>query len=259
MTKKLYSLLFLALPMMTGCETTAGEQELLCNPGDFIFCRCEDGSAGTKQCSDDGLSTTECGNCQAAPGSGGGTGPYTGTGTGSGTYTGTGTGTDTSTGTGGLPEEHIPGAAAFLAPCTAPADCESGMCQFGYCTKECGKVSDCTFPTSECAEAGGVKVCMPACKKAEDCADYGGSSQCGFASASDNWKVTVCANWGPEHRLMPADTDCTPFDHTACNLGYSGRQAVCSEEGKCTVGCFYNSDCMGGSTCSTQGTLGTCN
>jgi len=254
MNRKLISFLLLVAPMVGGCEDAAGESELLCNSGDFIFCRCEDGSAGTKQCAADGMSTTECANCQAAPG-----GSYgDDTGGGYDTYTDTGAGTDTSTGTA-VADEHVPGATEFMAPCSVPEDCASGMCEFGYCTRACTKVSECDFPASECAKGGGKQLCMPHCTGAKACTQYGASSQCGFSNAVDNWKVTVCSNWGGEHRLMPAETECTPLDHAACNLGYAGRQSVCSSEGKCVAGCFYNSDCLGESTCSAQGTLGTCN
>jgi hypothetical protein len=84
-------------------------------------------------------------------------------------------------------------------------------------------------------------------------------SACGFANAVDNWGVTVCASWGAEQRLPPIGSDCDPFDHPSCNLGYPGRARVCSERGLCEAGCFAPGDCPGGGACSSDGaTMGSC-
>ena len=58
--------------------------------------------------------------------------------------------------------------------------------------------------------------------------------------------------------LMPAGTDCLPFDHPACNLGYQQMQSVCTEQGVCASGCFVNNDCPQGATCNGGGSLGSC-
>ncbi len=67
-----------------GCTTTSASEPTSCEPGENIFCRCDNGEAGTKQCGDDGESFGACGPCDPLPysissGSGGtgGAGPST--------------------------------------------------------------------------------------------------------------------------------------------------------------------------------------
>lgn len=95
---------------------------------------------------------------------------------------------------------------------------------------------------------------MPTCTTASDCEVYAAPpSLCGFAPAIDNWTVTVCANWGDVHDLVPNGTDCPPLDHEACNLGYTGRARVCTERGVCADGCFKESDCGADESCTSPG------
>lgn len=66
-----------------GCTTTSGLEPTSCEPGDNVFCRCDNGEAGTKQCQEDGETFAACGPCDPLPyslssGSGaGGGGPST--------------------------------------------------------------------------------------------------------------------------------------------------------------------------------------
>lgn len=209
----------------------------LCEPLQKIFCRCPGGDPGEKTCNSNGDAFGACEGCDPRPdveGSGGGAGVG-----------------------GGVPN---PDALPFLRPCTDDVDCQSDVCEFGYCTHPCAKVSDCEYPISECVSHGGVTVCMPACKTAVDCEVYGAPpSMCGYAPAIDNWGVTVCSNWGADHELAPVDSDCAPLDHEQCNLGYPHRERVCTPEGVCKAGCFSVSDCPNGEKCDSDGaTLGSC-
>ncbi len=152
------------------------------------------------------------------------------------------------------------GVEPLLATCDQDGDCQSGMCRFRACTKPCSWVSDCPYPSSECVVyEPDLTICMPTCQTAVDCASYQAPpSMCGFTKAIDNWDVIVCADWGSAHQLMPIGSDCLPFDHPACNLGYQERELVCSAQGVCAVGCYVNVDCPAGQICSGGGSLGTC-
>ncbi|MEM1031234.1 MAG: hypothetical protein AAGN82_12865 [Myxococcota bacterium] len=238
----------------------------LCQPGDNIFCRCPGGDPGTKPCNADGQSFGACEPCLARPSSGPGAqttsaGPGATTATGSGGFGAGGPSTTTSAttgggGAGGGGSRDV----ALLQTCATDGDCISGLCRFNYCTIRCTKVSDCPFPQSECIAFDAANtVCMPTCDQASDCTAYTAPpSRCGFTQAIDNWDVTVCAEWADQHQLKPPGVDCLPFDHTACNLGYLGRETICTEQGVCANGCYTSPDCPSGTSCSAQGTLGTC-
>ena len=235
-----------------GSEETPPDK--LCDPGENIFCRCPGGDPGTKECLETGNAFGECSPCEERPTSGPGAqssssgGPSSSSGAGAGDAGGMAQG-------GGGPT----GDAALLAPCQVDGDCQSGRCDHSYCTKACAVVSDCPYPQSECVPFGDDAICMPTCTTAVDCSPFGApQSQCGFTQAIDNWDVTVCADWGDAHQLMPVNTDCLPFDHTACNLGYPHSELVCTEQGICANGCYINNDCPSGEACSGGSTLGTC-
>lgn len=231
----------IALAAACGADTEAAPAESLCSPGENIFCRCPGGVAGTKVCNDDGESFSECEFCQERDDSSGASGLGGGPGAGPGAGGG-GTGLE------------------LLRPCFSGEECQSGLCENNYCTIECGRVSDCEYPISECVPWGGGAVCMPSCKTASDCEVYGAPpSLCGFSPAIDNWTVTVCANWADGHELLPTGTECPPLDHEACNLGYANREVVCGPEGVCAGGCFKEGDCPDGTSCSSPGDeLGEC-
>jgi hypothetical protein len=225
-----------------GCssEPPPAPVEGLCTPGENIFCRCPGGDAGTKRCNDAGDGFNECEPCRPRDGVGGGSdvGPSA-----------------SSSGAGGGESGR-----ELLRPCLEGSECLSGTCENNYCTIECEKVSDCPFPVSECVPWAGGTICMPVCTTATDCELYGAPpSVCGYSPAIDNWSVTVCANWGGDHDLLPAGTDCPPLDHETCNLGYLGRANVCTPEGVCDEGCFSEGDCGADEDCSSQGDdLGEC-
>jgi hypothetical protein len=227
------------------------EQLVCCSPGDNIFCRCPGGAPGTKLCNAAGDGFDECGPCEARET----TGPGAQTSTGSGGNGSGGNATGGNSGSGG----GVTGDKPLFAKCETGADCMSGTCQDRYCTKSCATVSECPYPQSECVTRNGESTCMPTCTTATDCSSFDAPpSACGYAIAIDNWDVTVCGDWADAHELMPIDTDCLPFDHPACNLGYQGRERVCSELGVCKVGCYTNADCGQSRVCSSQGTLGSC-
>jgi hypothetical protein len=216
----------------------------LCSPGDEIFCRCRGGDPGTKPCAEDGNSFGECLPCEGRETTGEG-------------------GESTSSNQGGFgpgPGGGTPGDKPLFAQCMDDQECESSTCRNNYCTKNCEQPSDC-LPKAECVETeSDGTICLAVCETAADCEPYEAPpSMCGFATAVDTWWVTVCANWGGAHQVMPVDTDCAPaFDHEACNLGYPHKEIVCAATGVCTKGCFTNDDCAEGISCSTQGALGNC-
>lgn len=245
-----------ALWLGYGCAGEGGDvPEFLCNPGENIFCRCPGGDPGTKECLDSGQDFGECEPCDPRPT----TGPAQQSSSSSGGFGGAGLGGPGPGGAGGT-GGGVVGDEPLLAPCTGNAQCQSGLCVFNYCTIPCEVVSECPYPQSECVPFdASTTVCMPTCSTALDCAPFTAPpSRCGFAQAVDNWDVTVCAEWGAAHQLMPAGTDCLPFDHPACNLGYQQMQAVCTEQGVCATGCFVNNDCPQGTACNGGGSLGSC-
>jgi hypothetical protein len=237
-----------------GCDGDELPADQLCQAGENIFCRCPGGAPGTKACLESGDAFDTCGPCEERPSSGpgqqgaGGYGLGPGSG-GEGGLGGEGGGSGGGSGTG-----------ALLTPCEADDECESGMCRFHFCTQACEQVSECPYPASECVRFDADDtICMPTCSTAVDCVLYTAPpSRCGYTKAVDNWDVTVCADWGDAHALMPPGSDCLPFDHAACNLGYQHMEAVCTEQGVCAEGCYVPADCPEGSTCSTQGALGNC-
>lgn len=237
--RRLPALAAAALFAMFGYAACGGlSEDAICQPGTTIFCRCPGGDPGEKACSDDGLTFGECGGCKDRPDLGGGD-----------------VGGGSGVGGGGNPD-----GAPLYRPCSDGLECESGLCRYGYCTHACQKVSDCEYGVAECVPFGGVAVCMPHCDTVLDCEPYGTPpSMCGYAAAIDNWGVTVCAHWGAEQELVPNESDCTPFEHADCNLGYAHRQKVCSQEGLCKSGCFSDLDCPSGESCDSDATaVGGC-
>jgi hypothetical protein len=210
-----------------------------CDPGENIFCRCPGGEAGTKTCKIDGHTFEACvtrdGPCpeiSAATSSSSSAGGTGGGGSGGGTL-------------GGLYD-----------PCAADADCASGICPMGYCTKDCAKYDECDLGVGECVAFMGALRCMPVCVVTSDCEDaYGKPSACGYANAADGFPVTTCADWEASLEVPPEGTECA--DDLECNLGNQGVQAVCSFDA-CTKGCYTQADCPPNTTCSSTGALGSC-
>ncbi|MSP25387.1 MAG: hypothetical protein EXR75_09530 [Myxococcales bacterium] len=250
-------------------------QLTLCVPGENIFCRCDGGEPGTKECLSEGESFGTCGPCEPRENSGpgaqasgagattSGAGGMTNSSASGGVTTSGGASTSsTSSGAGGT---MTPGATALLGACKNDGDCQSLKCRQGFCTKTCAKVAECPWPASECVPPASLPMpegplCMPSCNTAASCAPYGAPpSQCGYVKAIDSWGVTVCGTFGTAHALLPLGSDCLPFDHPACNLGYPGKERVCSAAGVCAAGCFSAQDCPKGKTCSTPGNvIGNC-
>jgi hypothetical protein len=160
-----------------------GEDEAttkLCTAGQEIFCRCPDDSPGTRTCSGDGKSVSECGPCDGSE----------------------------DFGDEDLdddfddppPDEEDPGSSGepggpgdgrpLFAVCTEPTDCESGMCELGYCTRACDKPSECSYPEGECVSDGQEGRCLAACKTDDTCSTFG--LACDDAVAIDGWHVNVC-------------------------------------------------------------------
>ena len=70
---------------LAGCSTSSSTEPTTCEPGENIFCRCDNGEAGTKLCQADGEAFGACGPCDPLPyaissgsgGAGGDPGPTT--------------------------------------------------------------------------------------------------------------------------------------------------------------------------------------
>jgi hypothetical protein len=54
------ALLFIPLWTINACGDETEPKDPVCNAGDFVFCRCENGLEGTKKCHDDGMGFDEC-------------------------------------------------------------------------------------------------------------------------------------------------------------------------------------------------------
>ena len=235
-----------------GCaDASDSDPEDLCFPGENIFCRCPGGDPGTKPCLANGKSFGDCEPCEPRDS----TGPGQQSSSSSSSGAGGDGGNQGVGGFGGGPTGNSP----LLAACGDNAECQTGACVDSFCTMMCTTVSECPYPSSECVPYKGSNICMPTCQTAVDCTPFNAPvSACGFTKAIDNWDVTVCADWGEAHQIMPPGTDCLPFDHAACNLGYQQLQSVCTEQGVCAKGCFVNADCPMGTTCNGGGSLGNC-
>jgi hypothetical protein len=233
-----------ALALAWGCaaQLAPNSREPLCDPGENIFCRCDGGEAGVKKCADDGRSFSACDHCEPRPST-----------TTTSASSSMAMSSSSSGGAGGAP-----GTSALSAPCQEDSECASASCLNGYCTHGCGQIADCPFPAAECVTFDGFSICMPACASASDCTKYGAPpSLCGYTKAIDDWGVTVCADWGSEHALVPPGSDCAPPEHEDCNLGYPHEEHVCTTQGVCAIGCYASVDCPADKTC-TSGNPGSC-
>lgn len=209
----------------SGTTGAGGGPSDVCEPGETVFCTC-DAQTGIKTCIHDGGGFGEC-VCDA-PSSGAG-------------------------GTGGAATGNLP----LYSPCSSPTDCDSGVCEMGYCTKSCTTIFDCTFDIAECVSISGNSFCRPLCGQQVDCAPYQLPSECGYTSAVDQFPVTVCADWFNTLQLPPVDFTCTA--DTNCHLGHTNMERVCdANDSTCEIGCHFDSDCPVGETCSGLSEPGVC-
>lgn len=251
-----FALAFSALSVLVPA-CSGGDDEpsaTLCSPGENIFCRCRGGDAGTKECASDGQSFKECvtayGPCTEIPETTSTTADTTAATT-SDAATTSATSTSSS-GTGGGPPNY----AAYLEPCYADSDCESGSCPMGYCTHECESYQDCiegdTYGDCVLFVLSGdfFQLCVPYCNGGQaDCDIYGPPSKCDTALAVDGVPFDICADW-PDY-----GADCS--DDFDCSLGTDATARVCTF-GVCAEGCYVSTDCPPGESCSSSGALGQC-
>ncbi|MEM1030161.1 MAG: hypothetical protein AAGN82_07420 [Myxococcota bacterium] len=212
-----------------GPSGTTGAGTEVCTPGEQVFCTC-DGQTGLRVCADDGQSFEDC-VCDA---------PTTGSG-GSSSSSGTGGG-------GGLP---------LYSPCSSPNDCQSGVCEMGYCSQSCTTIFDCAFGVAECVRIDGSSFCRPICLEQLDCSPYQAPSECGYTAAVDDVPVTVCADWFNTLALPPINYFCTA--DVDCSLGHPRTERACNvNQNSCAVGCGQDLDCPIGEFCAFFGVPGTC-
>lgn len=216
------------LAALASACTTVPTPQTLCAPGENIFCRCRGGDAGTKQCKGDGMSFEECvsddGRCDEASGE-----PLGGDSTGK----------------------------LLFEPCEDDAECSTGLCAMGFCTRDCATYTECSDPAAEvygdCVAL--LQLCVPYCETQTDCGLYGEPSGCGYTVATDAYAVVVCADWldGPP---LPLDGFLCATDDE-CHLGVEGAERVCQFD-QCMTGCHAPADCSAGGSCLTSTQPGTC-
>lgn len=274
--------------LFVGCNEPV---EQLCTPGDEIFCKCRGGDAGTKTCQADGNSFAECvtneGSCPeisettstepvllcipneevpcACDGSGD---PGLKTCSSDGMAWGDCT---TSAGSCGT---STTGDKLLYATCASGNECQTGVCDGGYCTRSCEEFTVCNDAANDIygdcvAFDGGAKTqCAPYCIAQSDCAGFGAESQCGGAAALDdptNIVFAVCANWGEDISGMPYGTPCEistegitsvyyidAILEMECRIGLDGVQNVCLFS-ECTKACEVDLDCPNLDCSSTSG------
>jgi hypothetical protein len=144
----------------------------------------------------------------------------------------------------------------------------------GFCTQDCASWRECVVgdTNGECVRLNDntVQWCVPYCAGQTDCAAFGADSLCGYAASLDGQGIKgapgypVCANWGADLALPPDSTECpqapwTVDDDDVCHLGLAGAERVCAF-GQCTDGCHVDDDCPDAQpSCSSSGSLGSCN
>jgi hypothetical protein len=219
-----------------GASNCLEDESLLCCAGDNIFCKCQDGSEGTKTCSEDGKSFGQCftsdGACREIPET-------------------TSTTDPTSSSTGGAGGGGS-GSKILLEPCADASECRSGQCENGYCTRPCESYMDCSEPPAngDCAEIGGEKLCVSYCNSINDCTVYGPDSKCSGVQAFDDpmFCFGACADW-PTAKAVPDGCPC--MEDSNCHLGLNAQQLICIFQ-VCSEGCAEMADCPNGKMCSGE-------
>jgi hypothetical protein len=248
-----------------GSDETGGS---FCEPAAFVFCRCSNGDAGSKECNSDG---TEFGQCMSQDGGECPERDDDAASSGDPTSSGDPSSSSSSSGAGGAT-----GDGELYAACESADQCQSGDCHpDGYCTQQCANYQECKWPNGDCpgsmAPPALVQTCVPTCgvfkeetKMFEPDPDACGDLYCGYTTAADNFGILVCGSrgsWADGVPLPPDGSECDSdtWGNDQCSLGYSGAEAVCTGFGVCAVGCYENGDCPQGETCSqSNGTLGSC-
>lgn len=164
-------------------------------------------------------------------------------------------GGDTTSGTGGNASGGssaqggaggtAPGGLDLYEPCSNDGECDSGICDMGYCTIACVDFQDCGFTVGECIDVEGTLLCHPSCEQQSSCAAFGLQSLCAAQLATDATPVAVCGDWGAI-TLFDVGTVC--IDDIDCHLGHDGQQRICDGFG-CIVGCRDATDCVAPATC----------
>jgi hypothetical protein len=205
-------------------ETTSStSSSSLCTAGEEIFCTCDDGTDGSKRCADDGQSYGDCTTPNGPCGAG-------------------------------------MGDKLLYEPCVSGSECASGTCSGGMCTRTCASYVECVDEPNmifgDCVDfGGGNTLCGPYCFTQENCAAYGGASQCGGTSALDDPMLSfaACGDWGGTPKGYPAGTPCDEVAgeilflgdnvvQSTCDLGLDGVQNVCLF-GECAKACYEAADC----------------
>ncbi len=160
-------------------------------------------------------------------------------------------------------------------PCTADADCASGMCfgelemglSGGYCVAECTEDGGCWDPANVCVRAGGRDFCAksctvatPDCHDGYECVDLGegngacwakctADSQCAVAGRCD-LDTGFCTCPLGQHLDTEAVTcvydDCDYLDCAALNRN-------CDPAGGCAGACAACTDCVPGTVPTADG------
>ncbi|MBK6520419.1 MAG: hypothetical protein IPM79_14490 [Polyangiaceae bacterium] len=255
-------------------STTAGA----CEPGTEVFCKCRGGFEGTKTCLDDGNSFGECttpeGSCPEIPDTTSSTGPTqicipdeevpctcdeTGD-PGNKTCASDGLSFGDCTTVDGPCGSSTTGDKLLYDACATGSECQTGVCDGGYCTRSCEDYTVCYIEADELygdciqLEGGAKQQCAPYCIDQSACAAYGADSLCGGANALDDPSLgfAACASWGDDVQGMPAGTLCDSetgevfylFDLAImpCDIGLEGIETICLF-GECSEGCEENADC----------------
>ncbi|NUP07661.1 MAG: hypothetical protein HOW73_16560 [Polyangiaceae bacterium] len=254
-------------------------EETLCNPGDEVFCKCRGGFDGTKTCKADGNSFEECttpeGACPEIPDSNSTTSgptqicipneevPCTCDDTTEGTKICAGDGLsfgDCTTASGPCGTTTT-GDKVLYDACASGSECQTGVCDGGYCTRSCEDWTVCYDDANQlygdCIvfDDGQKQQCAPYCTAQDQCAAFGELSLCGGAVALDDPQIgfAACADWGAEVSGMPYGTICDSStgelfylgDNIVampCDIGLPGVQNVCVFE-ECTKACETDDDC----------------
>ncbi|MFO0552004.1 MAG: hypothetical protein U0271_26700 [Polyangiaceae bacterium] len=228
-------------PCPTIDDTSSSSSAMMnCDPGVTVFCQCTDGSDGTKTCDDAGQGFSDCENAAGT--------------------------------CGGVPADKL-----LYDACTSSAECVTGLCDHGFCSRDCGNWTECVDEANErygdCVRLDNMtkQICAPYCIAQTDCTAYGASSLCGGAVALDDPTIAfaVCANWGTAVTGIAYGTPCDFVDGQEqvlfaggtvvtmdCDLGLAGQQNVCLF-GECSKGCYESNECPQ-MDCTSDGTNAGC-